>query len=352
MVNEYQDPIQESESPATFSTIEYRNDVAAPPLSLTDFLELNIPPVKYYVMDMLQRQGKSMISAAPNVGKSLFVQNMALDIVTFNQSPFMGKFDVFIANVLYLDLEMGEAALHERFKKMCTARGVKYIDNLYVKYIPALNLLDDSSKAQIETWLAELKIQVLILDPLGNAWAGDESKQEQVGKLTAYLNTLIEKYGISILVVHHWRKATKDFKSGGQMAAGSYKWEAWLDCHATLEGSPSSVTISCHKNRNRPRFSPFMVKLNSDTLSFDFLADYQKKHDEGTLEYLFDHFNQDRVSVPELIKYAKEQKACSETTLRDLIKQSKSFSIDTTGKTHYLSKKTQDIVFPFDEQSS
>ena len=75
----------------------------------------------------------------------------------------------------------------------------------------------------------ELNVQVLILDPLGNAWAGDESKQELVGQLTAYFNTLIDKFGISILVVHHWRKATREFKSGGQMAAGSYKWSAWLD---------------------------------------------------------------------------------------------------------------------------
>lgn len=312
------------------------------PLPLSEFLKKDIPPVEYYVMDIIQKKGKGMISAAPNIGKSIFVQNMALDIAC-GSATFMNKFTLSPARVLYLDLEMGESALKDRFQKMCSLRSGS-IENLYVQYLPALDLLNEESKKLIEDWLNELKIQVLIIDPLGNAWCGDESKQEQVGQLTAYFNTLIEKFGISILVVHHWRKATKEFKSGGQMAAGSYKWEAWLDCHVTLEGGSPSVTVSCHKNRNRPRFNPFLAKLNPDTLSFDYITDFQKKFDEGTLVYLFEHFEQVMVSIPELIKYAKEQKTCSETTLRDLIKESKLFTVDTSEKTHYLRKKAEDKV--------
>ena len=277
-----------------------------------------------------------MISAAPNVGKSIFVQNMALDISS-GKPAFMGKFAVSPARVLYLDLEMGESSLQERFQKMCNAKGISG-ENLYLKYLPALNLMEEQSKKLIEAWLEELNIQVLILDPLGNAWVGDESKQEQVGQLTTYLNTLIEKFGISILVVHHWRKATKDAKTGGQMAAGSYKWAAWLDCHVTLEGDAHSA-VSCHKNRNRPKFGPFLAKLNEDSLCFEFITDFQKKYDEGILEALFDSFNAPRVAIPALIKRAKEQRGPSPTTLRNLLKETTLFRVDTTEKTHYLLRK-------------
>jgi hypothetical protein len=307
------------------------------PWPLPEFLKLDIPPVEYFVKDILQKNGKAMISAAPNVGKSILVQNMALDIAS-GKSLFMEKFPVASGKVLYLDLEMGDSSLQERFQKMCDAKTISG-DNLYLKYLPTLNLLEEPSRKLIEAWLEESKIQVLILDPLGNAWAGDESKQEQVGQLTAYLNTLIKKFGISILVVHHWRKATKDFKSGGQMAAGSYKWEAWLDTHVTLEGQSSSVTISCHKNRNRPKFPPFLVKLNVDNLCFEFVADFQKQFTADTLQSLFDSFNADRVAIPDLIERAKEQKVCSETTLRKLFKETKQFRTDASSKTHYLVKK-------------
>lgn len=307
------------------------------PLSLVEFFKKDIPPVEYYVMDIIQKKGKSMVSAAPNIGKSIFVQNMALEIVSGGQ-VFMDKFDISPAKVLYLDLEMGESALKERFQKMVGSR-TDCLENLYIKYIPSLDLLNDESKSLIESWLSELKIQVLILDPLGNAWSGDESKQELVGKLTAYLNTLIERFGVSILVVHHWRKVTKDFKSGGQMAAGSYKWEAWLDCHITLEGASSNITVSSHKNRNRPRFNPFLAKLKSETLGFEFITDFQKKFDENTLQNIFDGFGKDRVSIPDLIKSARDQKICSETTLRDLVEATTLFDVDRTGKTHYLKRK-------------
>ena len=278
-----------------------------------------------------------MVSAAPNIGKSIFVQNMALELVC-GGSTLLNRFSVAPAKVLYLDLEMGESALQERFKKMSAVRNGN-LDNLFVRYIPALDILNEESRKLIENWLNELKVDVLILDPLGNAWSGDESKQESVGKLTAYLNTLIDRFDISLLVVHHWRKATKEAKTGGQMAAGSYKWAAWLDCHVTLEGEPHSVTISCHKNRNRPKFPPIITKINSDTLCFEFVGDYQKKFDGDTLQNLFDSFNVEKVSVPDLIKRAKEQKGPSETTLRNLIKKTTVFKTVPMGKIHYLVRK-------------
>ncbi len=317
------------------------NLLILPPLSLPEFLKKDIPPVEYYVQDIIQKKGKAMVSAAPNIGKSILVQNLALDIASGSEQ-FMGKFDVKPAKVLYLDLEMGESALWERFKKMSGFRTGSF-ENLYVKYIPALDLLNDESKKLIEGWLETLEVDVLILDPLGNAWSGDESNQEQVGKLIAYLNTLIAKFSISILVVHHWRKATRDFKTGGQMAAGSYRWEAWLDTHITLEGSFSSVTISCHKNRNRQKFSPFIAKINPESFCFEFITDFVKKFDDRTLVQLFEHFQQDRVSVPVLIKYAKDQKICSETTLRGLIEESKIILVDKSSKTHHLYKAASQV---------
>ena len=320
---------------AVLEAVETLNKKPEPlPLSLSEFLMKNIPPVEYVVTDIVQKKGKAMVSAAPNVGKSIFTSNLALDIA--NGTPkFMGKFAVTPARVLYLDLEMGEAALKERFQKMCELRSGG-TENLFVHYLPTLDLLCDESKKLIEDWLTELKVDVLILDPLGNAWCGDESKQEMVGKLTGYLNTLIEKFGIAILVVHHWRKATKDSSTGGQMAAGSYKWAAWIDTHITLEGNPSNVTVSCHKNRNRPRFDPFMVKLNTEALGFEFIADFQTKFDSETLDGLFDSFGALKVSVPEMIKRSKEQSGPSRSTIYRLIEESKSFAIEKEGKTHFL----------------
>ena len=78
------------------------------PWPLPEFLKLDIPPVEFIIESVLQKHGKTMISANPNVGKSLLVQGMALDIGA-GSPKFMGKFDVSKAKVLYLDLEMGDS---------------------------------------------------------------------------------------------------------------------------------------------------------------------------------------------------------------------------------------------------
>lgn len=313
-----------------------------PPLALPDFLKKDIPPLEFYVKDILPKKGKGLISAPPNMGKSIFVQNMALDLAS-GTTKFMNKFDILPARVLYLDLEMGESALKERFQKMCDARSVNG-ENIYVKHAAKFDLLDRDYQEIIQRWVDELRIEIVIIDPIGNAWFGNESDQQEVHKLTSYLNTLIDQYSISILLVHHWRKASKEFRSGGQMAAGSYRWEAWTDCHVTLEGQSTSTTISCHKNRNRPKFSPFLAKLNEDSLCFEFIADYQKKHDEDTLERLFATFKTERVSIPDLIQRARDQKICSETTLRKLIDESTVFRVDKASQRHFLERKTHENV--------
>ena len=308
-----------------------------PPVSLPEFLTKDIPPVEYYVQGLLSKQGKTMISAQANIGKSLFVQNLSMAIA-LGKAKVLDKFDVTPAKVLYLDLEMGESALMQRFQILCKDEPTKAPD-LFIKYIPAPDFLNKEFQVALENWLAMRNINVLIIDPLGNAWSGDENDKQEVGQLTAYLNTLIAKHKISIVAVHHWRKASKDFKAGGEMAAGSYKWAAWLDYHVTLAGAPDSITITCEKSRHGMRFKPFLAKINTDTLQFEYLTDFEKKFTQDTLAQLFDDFGSTRVSIPELINHAKEKKSGSEKTIRKLIAESAAFEIDKTGKTHYLVMK-------------
>jgi len=246
--------------------------------------------------------------------------------------------------VLYLDYEMGDSAIKERYVKMCpTEKGIEPPPNLLVKHILKGNLLDESFQKTLEAWIVEFGINILMLDPLGNAWDGDENKKLDVDKLTSYLNTLIHKYKISIVVAHHFRKATKGFTSGGEMAAGSYKWSAWLDNHITLQGNlKGGITVSCEKNRHRIKFERFLAKINPDTLAFEFVTDFERKYTEATLIELFEHFNSDRVAIPELIKYAESIGKGSHSTIRKLIRESDALAVDDSGLPHHLYKKVAD----------
>ena len=318
-----------------------------PPISLREFLKKNIPPTEYDIEGILQKSGKTMISAQANIGKSIFVQNIALQIA-LGKEKFLERFQLSgkPLNVLYLDLEMGESPVKDRFSKMCTEE-TEIPPALYVKYIADADFMKEDFQNQLERWITDLAIEVLVIDPLGNAWHGDENSKKEVGGLTAYLNTLIERYRISILVTHHFRKTYKGMPGGGEMAAGSYKWQAWIDHHITLQGRSESITISCEKSRNSARFKSFIAKINPETLCFEFIADFEPQFTEETLITLFESFNKDRVSIPEIIKLAKQKKTCSHGTVRKLIKECKTLELDDSGKTHYLCKQKDQSLFGY-----
>jgi len=64
-----------------------------PPIPLSEFVKKDIPPVKYYVDSILQLEGKTMVSAPANIGKSIFLMNLALAIAS-GETQFIGRFNI------------------------------------------------------------------------------------------------------------------------------------------------------------------------------------------------------------------------------------------------------------------
>ena len=317
----------------------FQGDLDSPPMSLSALINSkDIPPVEYYVHNMVQKKGRTMLSAATGMYKTMFIQNLVLALTTGVPYFISEEFIVSPARVLLLDLEIGYASLKDRFKAMhptCDANTA-----LFIKSTPGIDLLDTSCQRQIEKWLKELNIEVLVIDPIGDAWTGDENVKQDVDRLTRYLNGLIFRFKISIIIVHHWRKSSKGFKSGGQMAAGSYRWEGWLENHITLSGDAKRMTVSSEKSRNRIGYRPFIIKLNPNTLLFEYIGEYgiTKKVTDETLLELHNSLGGGKVSIPKMIKEATKRKLCSAGTVRTAIYKSTIFKIDESSKTHYITR--------------
>ena len=304
-----------------------------PPENVYDFLKRDIPELEYYVTQFLQKSGKTLVSAPTNVGKSLLSMNLILTLCS-GEEEFLDTFEVEKGRCLYLDFEMGESAMKKRLIKMMGQNMT--VDGLFVKSMLGVDLLEENIKDQIQKWIGELNIDILVLDPIGSAWSGDENNKQDAVKITSFLDGLVEKFSISVVVVHHWRKSTKDFKSGGEMAAGSYKWIAWPDNHVTIDGPINNLKVVCQKGRNEVKFDPFRIALDPERLTFVYAGDFSKKYTETDLMEIFDSFGQDRVKVVDIVKKAKEMGKGSPQTIRDLIKKSDIFGVDKSKKAHFI----------------
>ncbi|NQS90216.1 AAA family ATPase, partial [Patescibacteria group bacterium] len=291
---------------------------------------------------------RMMISASTNTGKSILAQQISAAAAgVFADEKLFGQFDVTSGKVLYLDWEMGDSVLKDRFSMMIDGRFE--VDSLYVKSMLGIDIGDTEVKEKLEEWIRDLGVNVVVLDPIGSAWHGDENSKEEVNKLTSYLDSLIGEYGISIIVVHHWRKATKHLSGGGQMASGSYKWEAWVDHHITLKGESSSVKLACEKARTGVKFESIIISLNPERLLFEFIGDCKSKYSDEDVITLIGKVCQEtgkkEVSIPDLIRYAKEKGGPGKDKIRSIVKSSDKIECLTPGKTHFVRLKEEPVSF-------
>jgi len=88
------------------------------PIDCLAFKQLEIPPVEFWCDGMVQKKGRTMISAQNNKGKTFFILNLLASICS-GQEKFLDHFDNDVGkpNALYFDFEMGESALQERLDR-------------------------------------------------------------------------------------------------------------------------------------------------------------------------------------------------------------------------------------------
>ena len=313
------------------------------PVSVLDFKKKDIPPIEWHIKGIIQKRGRTMISAKEGMGKSFVTLNM-LSAVCCGEEKFLNKFEIQQdrPNALYIDFELGESALQHRLKSMGEKTTLK---NLFVQSIYGWEILDESYQTALEQIIENNQIKILAFDPLGNLWSGDENKRMEVKKVTDYLDFIMDKFGTSILITHHWRKATQHFKDGGEMAAGSYGWTKWLDNHITLQGAPNKMVISCEKNRNAKKWDKIVASLDSETFLLEYSGDLENKvkfTDEDILG-IFKSFGTLRVSQPEFIK--KGEKVCSKSKLYELLSISRCLGVDKTKKPFEIYEKENKSEF-------
>ena len=306
-----------------------------PPMEINEFLAQDIPPVEFWVDRIIQKEGRTMISAAPNKGKSILSSNLAVAMCS-QIEEVLNQFNSARTHVLYLDMEMGKRLVFQRFQKMLS-ESLNKEENLFIHCLMAKNLLDKSFQQVLEKWIQDLRIEVLIIDPIGSAWDGEENDKKEVSRLTSYLDSLIDRFGASIVVVHHHRKSFKNQgSSGGEMAAGSYKWSAWVDIHVCLEGEANNLVISCQKARATEKFQPFRVKLNPETMFLEYNGNFEKKYDKKTAVEVYQAIGKEWVSYSDLHKKSKELGLAGRDKLKELVKESDLFEVKTEGKKHLI----------------
>jgi len=203
-----------------------------------EFVRLQLKPMPFYIKNWLPKRGKAMLYAPAKAGKSYLCLQMARCI---------GSGEDFLSipttqgTVLYCQLELGAEVLQARLQSTKKTYG-----NVFVGTTFSMKLDIQGGQRLLDEAMRAIEPNVLIIDPLYKVLAGDENESKDMRTLIDYLDSLIEGFGCSIVIIHH---PGKDIKKGGR---GSSVLEDWVD--SGIEMKKTSKKDEALKVKLTPKF--------------------------------------------------------------------------------------------------
>lgn len=261
--------------------------------SLADLIETP-PEQATFLVDqgILPKGGRLLIAGKPKVGKSIFVDNLALSLAS--GIPFLKQFPVdHPTRTLLLDRELSKGSLFKRLSDLMEDRvGYKAaVENLLIDHDHLIRLDMKEAYEVLYQLIEQNGAEVIILDTAYKFMGGDVESSSALMKAFDTLDKLIHKTGVSIVMTHHIKKGSSHGKDNKDVAdpdgvAGSFLWTGWPNSTILLNYLSRSVenpfNSVCTFTSFRDAAPPEPLALYRDRSSIAYNAITAYSHQEDT----------------------------------------------------------------------
>lgn len=263
--------LEETHDTISFEEVQRQkrlDDSGLDTLTLEELVTMKIPPRVWILRPLLQHKGSVMIYGYRGVGKTFVSTGVAYAIAT--GSDFLNWKGGAPKKVLFVDGEMPEEALQERFVQLITSFDKEPFSKDHLRILAAdhqelgiPDLSTEKGRKAIEPHLEG--IDVVILDNVSTLCrSGRENDAESWTPIQEWLLDL-RRRGISTILIHH---ASKD---GNQR--GTSRREDILDTVVVLKRPPDytpeeGARFEVHYEKTRGAYgeavAPFEAKLETE----------------------------------------------------------------------------------------
>ena len=237
---------------------------------ITTFLTRTIPHQAIIGEDLLDAQGLMLIVGPTGAGKTYFVQQLANELA--GGGPWLGRFGVEKGvRVGLMQAELGEWRFQKRLEKVPKPHPFMFVATNY-----DVKLDEPKGVRELERAVAEMKTEVLIVDPLKPFFAGDENSSTDVNKLFSGVRALQAKHNFAVIFTHHERKTTIMSKPGKSEARGSGVLTDRPDTVLRLAEVKGERRLTFEKVRNAEdgeKLGPFTLVQDPATTLFSIVDD-------------------------------------------------------------------------------
>lgn len=262
--------------------------------SLADIIETP-PDEAHFLVEqgILPQGGRLLIAGKPKVGKSIFVNNLALSLAS--GIPFLKQFKVdHPTRTLLLDRELSKRSLFNRFNILMDDRpGYKAaVENLLIDHDHLLRLDHKDAYDTLLQLIVQNGAEVVILDTAYKFLGGDVESSSALMKAFEVLDKVIHETGVSIIMTHHIKKGQGGkAKENTDVAdpdgvAGSFLWTGWPNSTILLNYLSRSVenpynsicTFTAFRDAAPPE--PLALYRSRESLSYSAITPYSHENEE------------------------------------------------------------------------
>lgn len=226
------------------------------------------PQIEFLVENLWVMGESLMLYGQGGTGKSLMAMQLMLDLVSEQETKFLGTCKVKPDNrVLLLQSEVSAAGLNERMRAMCNGsipEAVRTRINVVTcgnEYATTGNFLDKEYCNNVHDMLIKTNSNVLIVDPLISYHNVNENENAAMRKLLDAMQSVSKKANASLLIIHHSGKQYMNNKSTGSRGASAIGDWASSSLELSVKSVQDSVYVLTHvKARDMQQCKPMTIK--------------------------------------------------------------------------------------------
>lgn len=243
-----------------------REPVARPETAAIDATDLLAAPCEArpsLVAGIVEPKTIVVIGGGPKLGKTALKLSLLLRVA--RGEPWLGFATTPIVSLVY-NAEIPPAQLKGRLA-LLTQDAPLAPGRLFVRTDRSLRLDTPDGQRAIRADVERVRPDLVSFDPLARFMSGDENSTRDMGRVVAFLDSLIQAFDVTTLVVHHTGKPAKDDgREGGQRLRGSSALFAAADSVLLLERQRGVFVLS-FQLRHGPEPEP-MILERTDRLWF------------------------------------------------------------------------------------
>ncbi len=241
---------------------EVRDFTSCSPLSCDDLLKKPIPEQQWLVKNLIPMNALTIIFGLPGSYKTRLMLHTAISVAS--GEPLFGQIKTTQSPVYIIDEENGDVLM----PKMLNELGVKSGLPLFLSMRNNFTLNDENVE-QILVDCYEKGIKVVMFDSLVDMHYSNENDAVEMGKVMKHFQRLLVN-GLTVIVLHHARKQSKDSVGGGNEMRGSINIYAQADSILNLKANNRQATLKQLKLRYAKPHKPIHLLINNEGSNMNF----------------------------------------------------------------------------------